>query len=373
LENFSLLSNKISTALKLNKPFTAYQKPNSNTINLIIQENNNCYFLDNYLQKGFVFAPFNTTKKTILFPLTESVIYKYTLDKNEISVSLNTLGYINEPNFSDKKKHLELVSKGIENIKNFDLKKVVLSRKEIVKKDDFSALKTFLKLIKNYPLAFVYIWYHPKVGLWLGASPEALMQVKNNHFKTMALAGTKEYNNTLDVSWQKKEIDEQQFVTEYISNKLIPLNIPFKTSDAYTVKAGNLLHLRTDISGRINSKNQLEAIIKSLHPTPAVCGLPKEKAKQFILENENYNREFYTGFLGELNFTNTRKRNIKNIENQAYNLNQTSSDLFVNLRCMKINNEKINLYIGGGITKDSNPESEFLETVVKSKIIKKCL
>ncbi len=99
-------------------------------------------------------------------------------------------------------------------------------------------------------------------------------------------------------------------------------------------------------------------MIKKLHPTPAVCGLPKEAAKQFILENESYHRKFYTGFLGELNI------DFKTFKKEY-------SDLFVNLRCMDIENNAATLYVGCGITKDSIPEMEFMETVNKSMTIRK--
>ena len=92
-----------------------------------------------------------------------------------------------------------------------------------------------------------------------------------------------------------------------------------------------------------------------MHPTPAVCGLPREVAKIFIQQNENYKRTFYTGFLGELNIANQK------------------SLLFVNLRCMCIEGEIAEVYVGGGITKDSNAKKEWEETIAKSKTMKKVL
>ena len=82
--------------------------------------------------------------------------------------------------------------------------------------------------------------------------------------------------------------------------------------------------------------------------------------KEIIIKNEGYNREFYSGFLGEIN---------KDFENNEDN----KSDIFVNLRCMELEKEIANLFIGGGITKDSVPENEFIETINKSKTIKKIL
>ncbi len=91
------------------------------------------------------------------------------------------------------------------------------------------------------------------------------------------------------------------------------------------------------ISGEISVENS--TLIKKLHPTPAVCGLPLESSKEFILKNENYKRTYYTGFLGELNLTKE---------------NKNTSELFVNLRCMEIKNSSAFIFVGGGITKESN-------------------
>ena len=194
----------------------------------------------------------------------------------------------------------------------------------------------------------------------------------------MALAGTQLYKGFLDVSWGAKEKEEQKIVTQAIIRSLENNIATIEVSDAYTAKAGDLLHLRTDIKGTIIDKLEkvnLRLLISSLHPTPAVCGFPKERAKEFILENENYSREFYTGFLGELNFRETKSRNSnkRNIENNAYALVKKVSNLYVNLRCMKLEDELATLYVGGGITKDSIPEDEWNETVNKTRTIKHVL
>jgi isochorismate synthase len=166
-------------------------------------------------------------------------------------------------------------------------------------------------------------------------------------------------NDSEKVIWQQKEQDEQQFVTDFIVNELENKIDNLKISKPFTVKAGQLLHLKTDITGTLMKKSNLKQIIQKLHPTPAVCGFPKMEAKQFILENENYEREFYAGFLGELN--------------KDFNSGENNTDLFVNLRCSKIENNTIYFYAGGGITKDSIPEKEWEETVNKTSTMKSCI
>ena len=264
----------------------------------------------------------------------------------------------------------KLVTKGIQAIENEEFKKVVLSRKEIVELNHFDLITAFQNLVQFYPTAFTYCFYHPKVGIWLGASPEQLLKSNGINFYTIALAGTKKSNDFKEVSWKKKEIEEQQIVTDYIVNKLKEAATDVIVSKPYNYRAGALWHIKTEISGIVNSGFGLQKIIRLLHPTPAVCGLPKDASKAFILENEQYDRTFYTGFLGELNCDDT-----KETEN---------SDLFVNLRCMQIEfsnaqNDskqilaKAILYIGCGITKDSIPEKEWEESVSKSVTMKKIL
>ncbi|MBT8260061.1 MAG: chorismate-binding protein, partial [Bacteroidia bacterium] len=157
-------------------------------------------------------------------------------------------------------------------------------------------------------------------------------------------------------------------------SSLEPIVEKLNISSTKTVQAGKLLHLQTDINASLRDNN-LEELIKSLHPTPATCGLPKDKAKAFILEHENYNRSYYTGFLGELNFKvkSSRNSNRRNIENNAYVSIKNETNLYVNLRCMQIKQNKAMIYVGGGVTKDSIPEKEWQETVNKTKTMKNVL
>jgi isochorismate synthase len=191
----------------------------------------------------------------------------------------------------------------------------------------------------------------------MGATPETLLKVNGNKFQTVALAGTQLYSGSEEVYWQKKEKEEQQFVTDYVVEKIGELVSEIQISVPKTIKAGNLLHIKTAIQGIVDETANLKELVLLLHPTPAVCGLPKHNAFDFIINNEGYNREFYAGFLGEIN----------------YNEN-SETDLYVNLRCMQIQmNSEINkaiLYIGCGITKDSIPENEWFETVNKAMTLK---
>ena len=339
--------NRITEKLEENLPFVVYRKPNKKEVLAFFQKDANLNETSTFSDEGFVFAPFDSNEKAVLIPKEKSEYFKEYL--KEFS-SLNSINDITD-DLSSKENHINLITSGIKAIKSGAFKKVVLSRKEKVDVNDFDVLSSFKKLLIAYPNAFVYLWFHPKVGLWLGATPETLIKIKGDAFETMSLAGTQEFKGNVDVMWKPKELFEQQLVTDYVLDKLKPICNGVEADEVKTIKAGNLLHLKTQIKGVFSSKPV--DLIKVLHPTPAVCGFPKDETKEFIINNENYNREYYTGFLGELNLPN--------------------SELFVNLRCFQVIDKRIFIYVGGGITKDSNPEKEWEETVAKTKTVKKVL
>ncbi len=345
-----LLENHYKSTL----PFVAFRNPNTDGIKALLQHDNNLYKATDFSESGFVFAPFDDREDAILTPLSNCRLIETSVFKAGCQ-SEQALAKSEKYQLNSKENHTRLVQRAIESIYSAELKKVVLSRFEVVKLRESNPLKIFNSLLNSYKKAFVYCWYHPEVGLWLGATPETLLNVKGNRFETMALAGTQLYNGTLNVDWKSKERKEQQYVTDYIVKSIKPTVKNIEVSDVETLKAGNVLHLLTKISGKLKVDSfSFESLIKKLHPTPATCGIPREVAKHFILGNENYNREFYTGFLGELNIN-------------------SSSKLFVNLRCMQLKKKEAIIYVGGGITKDSIPEKEWMETVNKTDTIKKVL
>ena len=354
-----ILLDDLFAQFELNLPFVSYRKANKNKITSIFQSDDIVHEMNDFSEEGFVFAPFDTTQKTILIPFSKVTEVSFVPNKHLVDSEIKVT-----PKENVIIQHEELVNKAIEAIKNDGFQKIVISRKEDVSTVNTNPIELFERLLNSYSNAFVYVWYHPKVGCWLGATPETLLNVNGTTFKTMSLAGTQKYAD--NITWKNKDQEEQQLVTDFITNCLEDDKIQFNVSQVRTVKAGNLAHLCTDITGRL-SDNYLGKLIKKLHPTPAVCGIPKLKAKSFILQNESYDRQFYTGYLGELNIKSVRKNNKRNIENHAYNFTKLTSDLFVNLRCIQLKNNTVSVYVGGGITKDSDSDSEFLETVHKAK------
>ncbi|GGW32549.1 chorismate-binding protein [Arenibacter certesii] len=356
--------DRISQQFKDQLPFVAYRKPNEEIVQLILQNNQELHTVVDYEETGFVFAPFNSNENAILIKNDSSFAEILQLEKTEENLESVAV----EENISEKTFHLELVQKGVNEIKLGNLEKVVFSR-EVKVKSSQNPLQLYQNILSHYPTAFCYIWYHPKVGMWLGATPELLLEMENRQLRTMSLAGTMKYNGESEPDWGNKELEEQHMVTQFITDSLKGKVASYDVSETISSRAGELWHLKTDISGVVNLETGIGAIIHSLHPTPAVGGLPKLKARDFILKNENHHREFYTGFLGELNFKEevNRPEKRRNQENRAYRTIKKKTLLFVNLRCMKIQEEQLTIYVGGGITRESDPEMEWKETSDKSR------
>lgn len=248
--------------------------------------------------------------------------------------------------------YIEKLDKVIKVIKENNLPKLVLSRRKIFKDfNDINLNKSFENLCKSYPNAFRYFFIKGE-NAWIGAFSEVLGKFnKTTHeFETMSLAGT----IPVSESWTDKEIEEQKPVSSYIRNVLEKFNTnsEIQESETYDHISGNIKHLRTDFKLKINPQD-LDLIIDELHPTPAVCGIPKDFCKEKIQEFEKFPRELYAGFI--------------RIETDEF------IQYFVNLRCAKLYSNSVHLFVGGGITAQSNPEKEWIETELKSEAVLKNL
>ena len=350
------LLDKISSHYSSKLPFVVYRKPNLEEVTAFFMQDTALHYVVNFEEKGFVFAPFNSDEKAILFPEERALIVSEEL----LSESNVMKDFFSKANNSSKEKHIQIVEKALKKIKSSNLQKVVLSREELCDIGTFDLVEIYKKLLATYSNAFVYVWFHPEVGLWLGATPETLLNLEGTTFKTMSLAGTQVFIENETAIWKSKELEEQQLVTSFIEHQLQNIATNLEIDKTETVKAGNLLHLRTKVSGALKDNSNIKELIRALHPTPAVCGLPREVARNFIFKNEGYDRSFYTGFLGELNL-------------ESKGVYKKCSALFVNLRCMKVLKNKVAIFVGGGITKDSNPSKEWEETASKAKTMKRVL
>lgn len=237
-------------------------------------------------------------------------------------------------------------------IQDNQLPKIVYSRRKIFRNfNEIDLKESFKNLCKSYPNAFRYLFKKDE-NVWMGAFSEVLGKFNKltHEFETMSLAGTIPVAD----SWSEKEIEEQKPVSAYIRNVLEKFSTKVKIyeSETYDHISGNIKHLKTDFRLIIHPED-LDSIIKELHPTPAVCGIPKDFCKENIEKFEKYSRELYAGYI--------------RIETEEF------IQYFVNLRCARFYQDCVHLFVGGGITAQSNPEKEWTETELKSQAVLKNL
>lgn len=351
--DFEELLNQAENHIKNRLPVAFFRKPEDAFLQVVKQDDEALRYVESFKDQGFVFAPFDNQLPIVLI---KGVIESAEIPQLHWKPSRkkkDTIQHFYQPNDVAMYEYIQKIEKIKALIEEGKVEKIVLSREEFVPLSKFNIIDVFISLLSAYPAAFVYGFYHPQVGTWLGATPENFISVRETRFMTVSLAGTKQFLKNQYVTWGEKEKHEQQLVTDFILKKLEPHTTNLASTAASSFQAGNLFHLRSEITGNFHSTN-LNAVIKLLHPTPATCGLPRETAKEFILQNENYKRDYYTGFLG-----------LVYAEDRA--------DLYVNLRCMEIVENQARLFVGGGITRDSISEEEWKETMAKAETLKRIL
>ena len=321
------------------------------------------------LPSGFVIAEFEKGIKGEKTFLNADVLFHLETDLDEVESKRLTeqlpgfqfkktaskTQQLTLPNQSilDKSSFTKTVSKAMLEIAKGSFKKVVLSRNKTAKwNGSLSVGLLYKKLCDKYTNTFNSLIFNPDYDTWIGASPETLVSKNANQiFKTIALAGTQkaEGKTEKEANWSQKEIEEQAYVSRYIIECLKKIRVrEYEDIGPKTIRVGNIFHLKTDFIVNLNEiafPNFLGTMLHLLHPTSAVCGMPKQETLDFVLTNEESPRELYSGYLGPIN-----------IEQETY--------LFVNLRCAKIA-DTITFFAGAGITEDSEPEKEFLETELK--------
>lgn len=230
-----------------------------------------------------------------------------------------------------------------------NVQKVVAARHSICETDAplFDAFKT---ACRRYEDAFVSIVYHPQFGIWMGATPEILIQPEGADWKTVSMAGT-----LLDehADWTGKEREENTATQQFLEQMLEKMGARILASgQAAAVRAGTLRHLVKQYVFTL-ANTQIQQLIAELHPTPAVGGLPREKALSIIAAHEKQSRNLFAGYIGFY-------RNGK-------------PHLWVNLRCCEWRGSDAVLYAGAGINAFSNADLEWEETAAKMQTIAVCL
>lgn len=368
MQNVSTHARTVRDGLKIclenHHTFAIYKLPGSEDVTLVFQHGNQLQEITNLNklldQNGFLIAPFSNKLKNKTYVIRPDIVATNTLTERQYTSILRSPrpemnGVSHHPqNEVSKAEFIDQINITLDKIREGAYDKVVLSRIKRVQGNYKPSLDRIFQLVcESYPNAFVYL-FNIRGHCWLGATPEPLICSEGNTLNTVSLAGTRPYSESnMDLTnWNNKELMEQEYVTEYINGIIQKYKISeYIKKGPYTKKAGGLIHLRTDFSFSSSSaEKRLPALINSLHPTSAVCGMPMETSLDFILDIEQHNREYYAGYLGPIGL-------------------QDKLQLFVNLRCMKVLSNELTLYIGGGITADSVPTEEWEETEIKADIL----
>lgn len=307
--------------------FYAYRAPGATMLTFGSSEG----YVEGIGEPGFVIGFFDPEKPYITIP------YKGT-KKTETSTGLYLMPYESTP-YDDYKEEVEGI---IGALKDKPGSKVVAAR-VVVKDGETDIAEKFYDLCEKFPKAYVFCFGTPATGCWIGASPELLLESQDNVLHTMALAGTRKI---IDQTWDHKNIEEQRIVTEYISDTFKDFNIEPVLAETFSKPAGIIEHICTPISGLKPENLRLEALLRKLSPTPALCGQPKAFALEEIKKYERFDRGCYGGFCGPFHSGGDFTFNVV-------------------LRCASVAQQKICIYVGGGITIDSKVESEWEETNLK--------
>ena len=376
-----------SAASQMNFSYACWRLPNVNALNVLvdfsIETNKKKAILEN-TEKGFVLQSFVQKDKFDTIFLTASIYFssqtkelieKKSSENNELKELFlkRVIDTLKSKSFgiklfdsdvtiaSNAEEHYKkLIGKAKKAIQENRFKKIVLARSKQIENNslEITIFPIIKSLIDGFPNALVSLVYSKETGTWLTASPEVLASIDSDGiFKTIALAGTQLLNpgDTIQkASWSQKEIEEQALVSRYIINCFKKIRLrEYEEEGPRTVQSGNLLHLRTDYSVNTKEVNFPElgtVMLELLHPTSAVCGMPKEVTLEFINEHEGLDRKLFSGYLGPINIDG-------------------ASNIFVNLRCANLFADKAVLYAGAGVTQDSEPEKEFLETELKMEAV----
>ncbi len=345
---------QISSRINKNERFAIYHLPGEAQCTLVDFTKPKPFFYDilneSPVSEGFVVFPFDEL---------ESSGWWFS-PSDTLTMTIDPMGDIpnNKPEYRFDETHngfeeyASQFSILMDSLIKGEVKKVILSRVihiNLSLKKQLSGI--FQLLCRQYPGAFAYLMSTPETGIWIGASPELLLKKKEKEFTTVALAGTQNLNEMDPGNWNSKELEEQNVVSNYIDRLLEKYNIGnFQKSGPAITRAGSVTHLKTTYQFSVDAiPGKAGSFLKEMHPTPALGGEPKKTALDLIRKVEKHQRHYYGGFLGPVS--------------------QQEINLYVNIRCMKINSENIDIYVGGGLIPESKLDQEWNETILKSQTL----
>ncbi|MFV0598006.1 isochorismate synthase [Shewanella sp.] len=263
----------------------------------------------------------------------------------------NKLTLLNRKDIPDFPRWKTLIEQVVEPKFNQETPKVVLSRHtQLEVNEQVDPWMVLACWQGRNPNSFQFGFQFSPERTYISCSPERLFRRRQQELFTEALAGTtvRGLNQEEDTALanalleDNKNSIENQLVRRHIVNMLTPLSQHVGAEEAATIfKLNHIQHLHRAIRAELKQGVNDFQLLKALHPTPAVGGLPRESAMRFIREREGYMRGWYAGACGYFN--------------------KYESEFSVAIRSALIEPGKINLFAGAGIIAGSDPEAEWQE------------
>jgi len=249
---------------------------------------------------------------------------------------------------SDRSAWEKLVDRALSAIETGWLSKVVVARKISAQSDVPFDLPDAIKgLCRMVPECTVFALRGTDGATLLGATPETLCRLEGRLLESEAIAGCAPRPSEAPLSPSDKEAREHRAVVEGIEQALQPLCAELLVDPTPGVLGlPHLRHLRTQIRGRLRPEVSLSRLVCALHPTPAVGGVPRDRAMQFLAENECLDRGWYAAPIGWVG--------------------DNTAELAVAIRSALIRGRQGDLFVGAGVVAGSTCEGEWLETEAKS-------
>ncbi|NRA39057.1 MAG: isochorismate synthase [Planctomycetes bacterium] len=258
---------------------------------------------------------------------------------------------------------ISIVEEAVALLQSASMRKIVLAR---AVDEQLSSPVDIPQLIENLheiadPHSTCYAYDLDDRANFIGTSPELLFTLDQQTCSAMALAGSRRRgeNQTEDDTLAQelmsstKERKEHQLVVEHLSAVLSERHGVFEIPNSPTIRRlAKIQHLETNLNCTLNDANAFD-LLSSLHPTPAVCGLPVSAAMQFIQRHENLHRGLYTGAIG--------------FHTPTY------AQFIVPLRGGIVRGDKARLFAGAGLVETSNPTAEEEETETKLGLMRQVL
>ncbi len=192
--------------------------------------------------------------------------------------------------------YVRAVGSAVRRIRQGELVKVVLARRSVV---DFASAPTASALLarlgERHASCVRYAWRH-RGKTWLGATPETLVQVQGRQLRTQGLAGTRPTDRAEELLRSLKDRHEHAVVVQAIRRAIEPFTseLPPRAEPVLHHLRG-LTHLQTPIEARLREEVDFLRLVRALHPTPAVCGLPARAAAELLRALEPEPRGLYAG------------------------------------------------------------------------------